>query len=90
MAAQSRTISPDLGKPDTAVPVANGCALPRAAASGDVTASPFQTEPTIDGALYLAAEILWPEPWAAAHNRELWNFEITRDGQQTCVFTIDC
>ena len=71
MAASKTTISTDAGKPDAAVPVTNGCALPGAAIQGDVTASPFPPVPTIDGALYLAAEILFPKPWAR-HNAELW------------------
>ena len=28
--------------------------------------------PTTDGMAYLIADIFWPEPLAAAHNRELW------------------
>jgi hypothetical protein len=50
-------------KPERAVPVGNGCALPD---------SPIPIEPTIDGAFYLAAEVIWPEIWPAAHNREIW------------------
>ena len=42
--------------------VTNGCALPGAAIPGDVTASSVSI-PTIDGALYLAAEILWPNAY---------------------------
>lgn len=62
----------DTEKPDAAVPVTNGCALPSAAIRGDVTASPSPIEPSIDGALYLAAEILWPEFWPARRNHDLW------------------
>lgn len=61
----------DTGKPETAVPVTNGCASPSAAIEGELPGSPIPI-PTIDGALYLAAEILFPEIWPAAHNRELW------------------
>lgn len=66
------TISTDTGKPKAAVPVTNGGTSPGAALQGELTRSPIPIEPTIDGALYLAAEILWPEIWPAAHNRELW------------------
>jgi hypothetical protein len=34
-------------------------------------AGSLSIQPTIDGALYLAAEI-WAEGWPVAHNRELW------------------
>jgi hypothetical protein len=67
MAGQSRTIYRDAGKPDEAVPVSNSCALSRAAAAGELTGSPIPIERTTD-----AAEILWPEIWPAAHDRELW------------------
>jgi hypothetical protein len=62
----------DAGKPKAAVPVTNGGALPGAAIPGDVTASPIPIEPSIDGALYLAAEILWPEFWPARSNHDQW------------------
>lgn len=62
-----------------AVPLTDGCTLPGAAIRGDVTASPIPV-PTIDGALYLVAEIIWPEFWPAAHNHDLWR--AGRDG--TC------
>jgi hypothetical protein len=75
MAAPKTTISTDAGKPDAALPVANSCTLPGAATSGELTGSPIPIEPTIDGMAYLIAEILSPEPWAAAHNREFWNNE---------------
>ena len=52
-------------------PVTNSCALPSAPAIGDATASPVPI-PTIDGALYLAAEILLPEFWPAGSNHDLW------------------
>jgi hypothetical protein len=28
--------------------------------------------PTTDGALYLAAEVIYGEAWAARHNAEIW------------------
>jgi len=28
--------------------------------------------PTVDGALYLAAEVIWPETWPARSNLDLW------------------
>jgi hypothetical protein len=37
---------------------------------GELTGSPLPI-PTVDGDLYLAAEILWPEIWPASHNSEL-------------------
>jgi hypothetical protein len=64
-------IDQDAGKRDAAVPATNGCTLPGAAIRGDVTASPSPS-PTIDGALYLTAEVIWPEIWPALHNHELW------------------
>jgi hypothetical protein len=72
MASLPNTIYRDAGKPKAAVPVTNGCALPGAAIPGDVTQSPIPIEPSIDGALYLAAEILWPEFWPARSNHDLW------------------
>jgi len=72
MTTLPNTIHRETGKPKAAVPVTNGCALPDAAIPGDVTASPIPIEPTIDGALYLAAEILWLEIWLARHNHDLW------------------
>lgn len=72
MTPPSKTIYQDAGKPDAAVPVTIGCALPGAAIRGDVTPSPFPIEPSIDGALYLAAEILWPDFWPARSNHDLW------------------
>ena len=71
MAALPKTIYRDAGKPYLAVPVTNGCASPGAAIQGELTGSPIPIEPTIDGALYLAAEIIWPEIWPAAHNAEI-------------------
>ena len=67
-----KTIYRDAGKPYAAVPVTNGCALPGAAIPEDVTASPFPIEPSIDGALFLAAEFIWPEFWPARSNHDLW------------------
>jgi len=64
-------ISTDQGKPDQAVPVANGCALPGAASTGELTGSPIPI-PTTDGAVCLAAEISYGEAWAARHNAEVW------------------
>jgi excisionase family DNA binding protein len=61
----------DAGKPDAAVPVKNGCTSAGVAIMGDVTASPNQIS-TTDGVLYPAAEIMWPEIWPAAHNRDVW------------------
>jgi hypothetical protein len=59
-----------LEKPITAAPAATECGGPAAFTPGPAyQAGPI---PTIDGALLLAAEILWPEIWPAAHNRELW------------------
>lgn len=75
--AGTRTIFRDAGKPDQAVPVTNGCALPGAAMTGELTGSPIPI-PTTDGAASLAAEIIWPEIWPAAHNREIW--KTGRDG----------
>lgn len=73
MPVPSKTIYRDAGKPDAAVPVTNGCALPGAGIPGPVhQAGPSPIEPSIDGALYLAAEILWPEFWPARSNRDLW------------------
>ena len=69
VSALSSTIYRDAGKLDAAVPVTNGCASLSAANWGDVTAAPT---PTIDGALYLAAEIIWPEFWPARGNHDLW------------------
>jgi hypothetical protein len=63
--------STDTGKPVPAVPVTNTWAQPGAAASGGVTTPPFPI-PTVDGALYLAAETIWGETWPARHNHELW------------------
>jgi diaminobutyrate acetyltransferase len=85
MGSLPKAIYRDAGKPDAAVPVINGCALPGAAIQGDVTASPIPI-PTIDGALYLAAEInIWPKIWSAAHNRDLWG--AGPDG--TCTYRND-
>lgn len=72
VSALSKTIYRDAGKPDTAVPVTNGCTSRAAAIPGDVTAASPIPIPTIDGALYLAAEIIWPEFWPARSNRDLW------------------
>ena len=67
------TISTDQGKPDRAVPVTSGCALPGAAITGEVLtgASPIPI-PTTDGALWLAAEVIYGEAWAVRHNAEIW------------------
>ena len=66
------TIYRDAGKLHAAFPVKNECGEPAAFTPGSVPYRgwPFSI-PTGDGALYLAAEILWPEIWPAAHNREL-------------------
>jgi len=56
-----KTISTDQGKPDQAVPVANGCALPGAASTGELTGSPIPIPTTGDAAL-LAQEIISGEP----------------------------
>lgn len=69
--ATPRAVSADTGKPGTAVQVTASCTSPGAAASGGVTAPPFPI-PTVDGALYLAAEVIWGEAWPARHNHELW------------------
>jgi hypothetical protein len=61
----------DAGKPDQAVPVTSGYTSPGAAIPGDVPASPIPI-PAVNGALYLAAEIVWPEFWPARHNHEIW------------------
>lgn len=50
MAGRPETIYRDTGKPDTAVPVRNGYALPGAAIQGELTGSPIPIESTIDGA----------------------------------------
>jgi hypothetical protein len=44
-----------------------------------VTAYPLSVpiEPTTDGLAYLIADILRPEPWAAARSRELWKNDAT-------------
>jgi hypothetical protein len=31
--------------------------------------------PTCDGALFLAAEVIYGETWAATHNAEIWQNE---------------
>lgn len=59
--AIAKTISTDTGKPETAVPVTDGCVLPGAAIQGELTGFPLsipKTEST--------------EPWAARHNAEIW------------------
>ncbi len=66
-----KTIYRDAGKHDEAVPVTNGCALPGAAISGELTGSPIPI-PTTDGALSFAAEVIYGEAWAARHNAEIW------------------
>ncbi len=66
----ARTIFRGLEKPKTAAPAATECGAPAAFTPGPAyQAGPT---PTLDGALYLAAEILWPEIWPAALNSELW------------------
>jgi len=72
MAALPKPIYRDAGNPESTVPVTDGCTPPDAPIPGDVTASPISIEPTIDGALYLAAEILWPEIWPARSHHDLW------------------
>jgi hypothetical protein len=70
-AANLVTVHRDAGKPDGAVPVTNGCALPGAAISGELTGSPIPIS-TPDGALGLAVEFIYGEAWAAGHNAEIW------------------
>lgn len=72
MVASKTTISPDLGKPDSAVPVKTECGEPAAFTPGPDSYRTAGPNPTTDGMAYLIADILGPEPWAAAHNRELW------------------
>jgi hypothetical protein len=64
--AQAKTT----GTPNAAVP--NGSPLPAAAIQGELSGSPIPIEPSVDGALYLAAEIIWPEIWPARSNLDLW------------------
>ena len=65
------TILMGLEKAIATSPAATECGEPAAFNPGPASyqAGPI---PTTDGALYLAAEILWPEIWPAAHNREVW------------------
>lgn len=61
-----------------AAPATTECGKPAAFTAGPVhQAGPT---PTLDGALFLAAEILWPEVWPAAHNRDLWVAEPVAHG----------
>lgn len=70
MRSKAKTIFTGLEKPIMEAPAATECGVPAAFTSGPVhQAGPI---PTPDGALFLAAETLWPEIWPAAHNRELW------------------
>jgi hypothetical protein len=69
--AGMKTIYRDAGKPDQAVPVTSGCALPGAAISGELTGSPIPI-PTTDCALIFDAEVTYGEEWAARHNAEIW------------------
>jgi excisionase family DNA binding protein len=71
MAVLPKPIFRDAGKPDATVPVTNGCTSAGVAILGDAATSPNQI-PTTDGALYPAAEIIWPEIWPAAYNRDVW------------------
>lgn len=71
MAALPNSLPDADGLNNEAWPVANGRGEPAASNQGPVP-YPAGPTPTTDGALYLAAEILWPEIWPAAHNRELW------------------
>ncbi len=55
------------------LPGQNGCALPGAASTGEELTCPSPIPiPTTDGALYLAAEVIYGEAWAARHNAEVW------------------
>jgi hypothetical protein len=72
MAALEKLIYRDAGKPDAVVPVTTGCTLPGAAIQGELTGSPLPIEATLDGALYLAAEVVFGEAWAAQQKEELW------------------
>lgn len=58
--------------PEASLPLTKGCTSPGAAIQGELTGSPIPIEPTIDGGLYLAAEI-WAEGWPAAHDRDIWS-----------------
>jgi hypothetical protein len=64
-------ISRGLEKPTTAAPAATECGEPAAFTPGPASYRAGPT-PTIDGMAYLIAEILWPEAWPPAHNRDLW------------------
>jgi hypothetical protein len=71
MAALPNSLPDADGLNNEACPVANGRGEPAASNPGPV---PYQAgpTPTTDGALYLAAEIIWPEIWPARHNHEVW------------------
>jgi hypothetical protein len=61
MDALSKTISTDAGKPEAAaVPVKSECVSPGAFIQGEPDPAP------------LFNPGIFPEPWAARHNRELW------------------
>jgi hypothetical protein len=62
----------DLEKPSAAAPVTTECGEPAAFAPRPAPYRVAGSTPTIDGALYLAAEVLWPETWPARHNAEIW------------------
>jgi hypothetical protein len=73
-------MSDDLAGSDAAnrlLPGQNGCASAGAASTGEELTgelagpSPIPI-PTTDGALYLAAEVIYGEAWAARHNAEIW------------------
>ncbi len=59
----------EYGGPKQGVPLPAAHSATRGA--GEPAGSLF-IETTIDGAVYLAAEILFGEAWAARHNAEIW------------------
>lgn len=68
-------MEPD-GLKGKACPVTNECGEPAAFTPGPVSYRtgpiPISRVDDVDGEMWLAAEILWPEIWPARHNRELW------------------
>jgi hypothetical protein len=66
VAALTEAIYRDAGKPNAAVPVTNECGEPTAFTPGSAyQVGPFPI-PTLDGALYLALEIIRPDNFHAA------------------------